>query len=135
MKDNYYSSLGSVLKDALTSEENPFDISYSQTAKCRTIGGRTERRPPSKITVEKKRIAVPSELLEDFAILNVLPGVPLEDCKRAWKILLKKYHPDTINNKNKQSDPNAVIRRVNNSYKKIEYWFKTGKILDSDNFN
>ena len=65
--------------------------------------------------------------------------------KKAWKHLLKKYHPDLIAGgisqqeaqKNVpqgivQEDFAAIIRRINRSYKRIEVWFLTGKIRDYD---
>ena len=135
MSDNYYGTLGNILKDALTSDEDPFDTLHKQSGKYRTIGGRMERKPPPLINTETKRVPVPPELVEDFAVLNVLPGVPLEDCKKAWKHLIKKHHPDLAAHGNTQIDPNDVIRRINNSYKKIEAWFKTGVILTAEQLN
>ncbi len=130
---NYYDKMGSVLRDALSSDEDPFEASLRPKGRYRKIGGRMERRPPPEINKEVERVPVPPELVEDFAILNVLPGVPLEDCKKAWKHLVKKHHPDLSGAQNKSVDiaqQNSVIRRINNSYKRIETWFKTGKILD-----
>ncbi len=135
---NYYDKLGSILSDALSSDEDPFKASLRSKGKYRKIAGRMERRPAPKVNKELKRIAVPPELVEDFAVLNVLPGVPLEDCKRAWKNLVKKYHPDLNSTQNERIDieqQNSVIRRINNSYKKIETWFKTGKILEEKDLN
>ncbi len=133
MSDNYYGTLGNILKDALASDEDPFEAAKKKAGKYRTIGGRMERRPPPKPNTETKRIPVPPELTEDFAVLNVLPGAPLEDCKRAWKLLIKKHHPDLVQNQPNQIDPNEVIRRINKSYRKIEAWFKTGVFSASEN--
>lgn len=137
-EENYYNKLGSVLRDALSSDEDPFEASVKPKGRYRTIGGRMERRPAPEINKETQRVPVPPELVEDFAILNVLPGVPLEDCKKAWKHLVKKHHPDLSNAQNADIDvelQNSVVRRINNSYKKIETWFKTGKILDDKDLN
>ena len=80
---------------------------------------------------------VPAALVEDFAVLQVLPGVPLDYCKKAWKHLLKKYHPDVIAEETSQQETAqqkaaAVVRRINRSYKRIEIWFLTGKVRDYD---
>ncbi len=138
MSDNYYDKLGFLLRDALASDDDPFEAARRPKGKYRTIAGRMERRPPPEIDKSVKRIAVPPELVEDFAILNVLPGVPLEDCKKAWKHLVKKHHPDLAHNNKipvNGQDENAVIRRINNSYKKIETWFTTGKLLTEKDLN
>ncbi len=138
MIDNYYDKLGFLLRDALASDEDPFEAARRAKGKYRTIGGRMERRPPPKIDKTVKRVAVPPELVEDFAVLNVLPGVPLEDCKKSWKHLVKKHHPDLAQNQAepiKGQDKNAVIRRINNSYRRIEAWFTTGKILADKDLN
>ncbi len=135
---NYYENMGNILSDALSSDEDPFKQGLRSKGKYRKIAGRMERRPPPKINKEVERVPVPPELVEDFAILNVLPGVPLEDCKRAWKNLVKKHHPDLTTAQNNDVDiekQNSVIRRINNSYKKIETWFKTGKILNQQELN
>ncbi len=137
MNDNYYEQMGSFLRDALNSDEDPFEASMQPKGRYRKMGGRMERRPPPDIDKSVERVPVPPELVEDFAVLNVLPGVPLEDCKKAWKHLVKKHHPDLNNEKNNEDIEfkNSVIRRINNSYKKIEEWFKTGKILTEKDLN
>ncbi|UTC66226.1 MULTISPECIES: J domain-containing protein [unclassified Treponema] len=136
MSKNYYNDMGNILRDALTSDEDPFAAaSEKSSGRYRTIGGRMERRPPPKINKETVRVAVPPELVEDFAVLNVLPGVPVDECKKSWKRLIKKYHPDFQSSSAKQVEANVIIRRINNSYRKIETWFKTGKILSEKDLN
>ena len=123
MSDDFYETIGRILSDSFSNDRDPFDIADKRTSTRRTI-----RRNENNIKKElNRRIPVPNELVEDFAILNVLPGVPLEDCKHAWKVLLKRLHPDV-------SDVNgggtsAIVIRINNSYRRIETWFNTGKII------
>ncbi len=135
MSGNYYNNIGNLLRDALTSDEDPFEAALQNKGKYRKTVSRMERRPPPKINTEKKRVPVPPELTEDFAVLNVLPGVPLEDCKKAWKHLIKKYHPDVVKTMNEQFNANEIICRINNAYRKIEVWFTTGKILTQRELN
>ncbi|AGT43404.1 J domain-containing protein [Treponema pedis] len=135
MSGNYYDEMGSILRDALTSDEDPFEAALRPKGKYRKTASRMERRPPPKINTEKKRIPVPPELIEDFAVLNVLPGVPLEDCKKAWKHLIKKHHPDIAQKTDNKFDTNEIICRINNAYRKIEVWFTTGKILTEKELN
>ena len=150
---DYYETLGSLLRDRLGTDDDPFEQAIEgRQGKYRSAGNKIERRVPKKRTykeperkVEPIRVPVPDALTEDFAVLQVLPGVPLDYCKKAWKHLLKKYHPDLIAGgisqqeaqKNVpqgivQEDFAAIIRRINRSYKRIEVWFLTGKIRDYD---
>ena len=43
--------------------------------------------------------------------------------------------PDVQSSPAKQAEANMIIRRINNSYRKIETWFKTGKILSEKDLN
>ncbi|UTC64929.1 J domain-containing protein [Treponema sp. OMZ 788] len=135
MSNNYYNDMGNILRDALTSDEDPFAAAQRSSGRYRTIGGRMERRPPPKIDKDSLRVPVPPELVEDFAVLNVLSGVPLDECKKSWKRLIKKHHPDFQDSPVKQAEANVIIRRINNSYRKIETWFKTGNILSEKDLN
>lgn len=133
MSDNYYKVIGDILRDSLIRDDDPFEKSAEPKMR-RTMGGIMEKRKPPKFTEEEKRVPVPPELIEDFAVLNVLPGSPLIECKRAWKRLLKKQHPD-IAKKQKDFSAESIVIRINNSYKKIETWFNTGKILTERELN
>lgn len=135
MNNNYYNKIGSILHDVLASDEDPFATENKEKGRYRKTQIDIERRPPPKINKEQKRIPVPPELIEDFAILNVLPGVPLEDCKKAWKHLLKKHHPDLANTENEKIEANKIIYRINNSFRKIDMWFKEGRILTEKELN
>ncbi|MGP1438854.1 MAG: J domain-containing protein [Treponema sp.] len=125
MSDDFYETIGRILSDSFSNDRDPFDVANKRTSVRRTI-----RRNENETNIETEmsnRVAVPNELIEDFAILNVLPGVPLEDCKHAWKVLLKRVHPDVSEvNGEKTSD---LVIRINNSYRRIETWFNTGKII------
>lgn len=152
MSDNnnndYYSAIGEFLNKNLTAEEDPFEqVKSRSSSRYRKMGNVMERRPAPKINYEDKKnnddgykhpeeklIPVPKDLVEDFAILQLLPGSSLDLCKSSWRRLLKKFHPDTVSNKKNITVEEAatVFRRVNNAYKRIEYWFDTGKILKID---
>ena len=125
MGDDFYETIGRILSDSFSNDRDPFDMADKRKSTRRTIiRNENEDNPRKEIN---RRIPVPNELIEDFAILNVLPGVPLEDCKHAWKVLLKKLHPD-VSNVNGGGTSDLVIR-INNSYRRIETWFNTGKII------
>ena len=151
---DYYETLGSLLRDRLGTDEDPFVLAAEERqGKYRAAGNKIERRVPrrnnnpdaeQKVQPEPVRVPVPAALTEDFAVLRVLPGVPLEYCKKAWKQLLKKYHPDLISDDQTspyiqdddtaqdkaRQEAAAIVRRINRSYKRIEVWFSTGKITN-----
>ncbi|MEL3906470.1 MAG: J domain-containing protein [Treponema sp.] len=134
MNADYYDTIGSILRDRLGTDADPFEQAVEgRQGRYRSAGNKIERRVPKQQTYkapEPVRVPVPEALVEDFAVLQVLPGVPLEYCKQAWKHLLKKYHPDFITDKSRLPECSAIIRRINRSYKRIEAWFLTGKIRD-----
>lgn len=125
MSDDFYETIGRILSDSFSNDRDPFDMADKRKSTRRTI-----RRNEDEDSIKKelnRRVPVPNELIEDFAILNVLPGVPLEDCKHAWKVLLKRLHPD-VSSVTEDGTSDLVIR-INNSYRRIETWFNTGKII------
>lgn len=125
MSDDFYETIGRILSDSFSNDRDPFDVADKRKSSRRTI-----RRDENEVNIKKevnRRVPVPNELIEDFAILNVLPGVPLEDCKHAWKVLLKRVHPDVSNSQGEATSD--IVIRLNNSYRRIETWFNTGKII------
>ena len=149
---DYYETIGSLLRDRLGTDDDPFERAVEERqGKYRSAGNKIERRVPKKriykeaepaVKTEPVRVPVPAVLTEDFAVLHVLPGVPLDYCKKAWKQLLKQYHPDHITadaalqddlqQESAQEKAAAIVRRINRSYKRIEVWFLTGKVRDYD---
>jgi DnaJ-domain-containing protein 1 len=72
--------------------------------------------------------AVPEELRGDFAELGVPFGASADECKTAYKQLLKKHHPDRHaghqGNMRKATEKSA---RVNAAFDRIERWRTTGQ--------
>jgi hypothetical protein len=70
----------------------------------------------------------PERLGKDFAELGLMPGASEEDCKAAYKQLLKKHHPDRHaghpGNMKKATERTA---RINAAYDRILRWRQTGK--------
>lgn len=142
--NDYYSAIGEFLNKNLSAEEDPFaKLKNNTRSRYRRMGNVMERRPAPKINYdekdeykkpEEKLVPVPKDLVEDFAVLQLLPGSSLELCKNSWRRLLKKFHPDTITTKKSITVEEAaqVVRRINNAYKRIEHWYETGKILNLD---
>ncbi len=142
---DYYDTLGSILRDRLNDDTDPFLEAIERregiyrteekkqeesVQKTKPSSFKVKQKPQTKPKSEPElvRVPVPPALIEDFAVLQVPSGVPLAYCKQSWKRLLKKYHPDFIEDVQAQVEAAAVIRRLNRSYKRIETWFLTGKI-------
>ncbi|GHV75752.1 hypothetical protein AGMMS49942_05730 [Spirochaetia bacterium] len=72
--------------------------------------------------------APPESLRRDFDELGLPFGAPADECKAAYKKLLKVHHPDrhTSNegNMKKATDKSA---RINAAYDRIEKWRETAK--------
>lgn len=126
-EENRYSKLGDFLRDRLSSDEDPFEAWDPLVGKRREAGNVRAREPRRTATVSRKRVAVPEELVEDFRTLGLPPGVSAEECKSAWRTLLKKHHPDANTGDSSGDSPHAQItRRVTESYRRIANWFETG---------
>lgn len=69
---------------------------------------------------------VPEELRRDFAELGLEPGASAEECKNAYKRLLKLHHPDRHagheGNMKKATEKSA---RINAAYDRIDKWRKS----------
>jgi DnaJ-domain-containing protein 1 len=72
---------------------------------------------------------VPEALRKDFEELGLPFGAGPEECKRAYKQLLKIHHPDRHaghpGNMKKATEKSV---RINASYQRIERWRETGKV-------
>ncbi len=124
---SFYDRLGNILRDRLDSDEDPFDAWEPHAGNTRQAGNSTERTPPPRAGTKPKRVAVPRELVEDFRVLGLAPGSGREECKGAWKTLLKENHPDVhALDPKKQAEANRTAIRINDSYRRIVRWFETG---------
>jgi DnaJ-domain-containing protein 1 len=126
---SFYDRLGNILRERLDSDADPFESWEPHTGKTRQAGNSRERTPPPRRSEGKKRIAVPPELVQDFAILGVQSGVSPEECKAAWKSLMKAHHPDKQNqNPGEQEKATRLSIRINDSYHRIKHWYQTGSL-------
>ena len=72
---------------------------------------------------EKDR-PVPEELRKDFAELGLKPDASMEECREAYKRLLKIHHPDRhAKHEGNMRKATAKTARVNASYERLEKWF------------
>jgi DnaJ-domain-containing protein 1 len=76
---------------------------------------------------DKKQNAgkIPEELKKDFAELGLEPDATLEECKEAYKKLLKIHHPDRHTkhdgNMKKATEKSA---QINAAYERLIRWFR-----------
>ena len=74
---------------------------------------------------DAKKSDIPIEVRNAFAELGLSTNASAEDCKEAYKKLLKKHHPDRHvkheGNMKKATDKSA---RVNTAYECLKKWFK-----------
>lgn len=125
---NMYDRLGDILRDRLDSDEDPFQTWEPHEGRHRQAGNMHERTPPQRAR-KKARIKVPDELVPEFMVLGLLPGVSLNECRTAWRTLLKKQHPDIhASSPDEEAYFTQKTRRITEAYRKIEYWYQTGKL-------
>lgn len=124
--EDMYDRLGDILRDRLANDEDPFETWDPHRGQERRAGNSRQRRPAPIRAAAPERVSVPPELVEDFRILGLLPGVSLPECRDAWKLLLKKHHPDR---NNQSSEATRISTHINNAYNRIVHWYKTGDVV------
>lgn len=65
----------------------------------------------------------PDDLLSAFSVLNVSVGAPLQECKSAYRKLIKKAHPDSSGN----YTDTMRFTHIKESYERIEKWYTEKK--------
>jgi DnaJ-domain-containing protein 1 len=137
--------LGSVLKSYINdgvdhlNKEKPFGRSHDDDynaayeelegfLKGEKADSGTEARPNADSRRQHRNRSVPSELKADFAELGLTPEATEEECKEAYKKLLKTHHPDRHSN-NPELIKNATEKsaRINAAYDRLEKWDKLYK--------
>jgi len=74
---------------------------------------------------EKKARPVPEEVRQDFAELGLTPDATAEECKEAYKRLLKIHHPDRhTNHDENMKKATDKAARVNAAYDRLVIWFR-----------
>ena len=101
---------------------NGKDARKSETGED-TTGGSSRNTAENDTAGRRRR--VPEELREDFAELGLTPEATAEECKEAYKRLLKLHHPDRHagheRNMEKATEKSA---RLNAAYDRLVKWFK-----------
>lgn len=85
----------------------------------------TKSQTQQKKQSSTKRCYVPFELYEDFKTLCLMPGTNLEECKIAYKSLLKKFHPDKFANEpEKQKEATEITSSITSAFTRIKIWYE-----------
>lgn len=64
---------------------------------------------------------IPDSLTDYYANLELPPGASHQEVKRAWKQLMKKYHPDLHSTDPKKREiANELTRRLNEAYRVLD---------------
>jgi DnaJ-domain-containing protein 1 len=136
-----FDRLGDVLKSYLNDEETPVfrkerrgdpDLEAAFEELDEFLNGgksfREGRGPGGPYRGNAGGMRVPETLKQDFAELGLLPGASEEECKAAYKKLLKLHHPDRHaghdGNMKKATEKSA---RINAAFDRIEKWRRTGQ--------
>lgn len=117
-----------------SNKEFKFDTSKQQSEYNKTENKqkhtykKTEQQKASskqKNQTSGKRYYVPFELYEDFKTLCLMPGTNLEECKIAYKSLLKKFHPDKFANEpEKQKEATEITSSITSAFTRIKTWYE-----------
>ncbi len=74
----------------------------------------------------RRRGDPPDKLREDFQILEVSFGAPLEEVRRSYKRLLRLHHPDRhASNPQKQQEATLLTQSLNGAYQRIAAWYQS----------
>ena len=92
-------------------------------------GGKSNKRDDEngrgEKSTERKR-PVTDEIRRDFAELGLEPNASVEECKEAYKKLLKTHHPDRhARHEENMKKATEKTARVNASYERLMKWFKS----------
>ena len=117
-----------------SNKEFKFDTSKQQSEYNKTENKqkhtykKTEQQKASskqKKQTSGKRYYVPFELYEDFKTLCLMPGTNLDECKVAYKSLLKKFHPDKFANEpEKQKEATEITSSITSAFTRIKTWYE-----------
>ena len=130
--------LGTVIKSYLGDTEIPwkreepshrrdpdFDAAYEELDDFLKGKNGKESRQSEKQASEKRTKPLTDEIRGDFAELGLKPDATAEECKEAFKKLLKIHHPDrhAMHGENLKKATEKTTR-INAAYKRLSEWFR-----------
>ena len=112
--ENLFERFGSMLKDYID-DEGFQNADRVQTAQVHRL----------QENINETHNAVPAQLLEDFKTLGFTGYADFLSCKKRYKNLLQKHHPDKYVSFAEEQKKVAVITiKIYDDFKNIEQWFK-----------
>ncbi len=79
-------------------------------------------------TEDESKSPQEKRLEESYRILNLSPKATFEEVKKAYKSLIKKYHPDKYpNDEYRRKNAEEFTRLLNKAYEELESYFGTVK--------
>ena len=124
--DRFFDKLGDLLRsiiqeepeDNINQKDPDFKAAWEEIDEFLKTGH--NRQPSSANSRPVKDIPVPEGYKQDFINLEVLPTASLEEVRRSYKKLLRKYHPDRhADNPQKQQMATRITQKLNASYQRI----------------
>ncbi len=118
-------------KDTDTHEEAAHKVPGGENG-TKNMHGTVHTETGKRFTDKKARgfvyKAVPARLLEDFKTLGFASPADFSSCKKRYKNLLQKYHPDKYASSAEEQKKAADITiKIHNAFKNIEQWFKQNR--------
>ena len=114
------------LNEFLNSEREQQRKTYTWSDPHEKFGTSNSRSYEAK---SQTKPTIPESLRKDFEELGLPFGAGEEECKAAYKRLLKIHHPDRHaghpGNMKKATEKSS---RINAAYQRIEMWRQTGKV-------
>ncbi len=89
---------------------------------------RTGQRTRAQHSRPSARPTVPEELRGDYGNLECPPGASMDEVRKAYKRLIRQYHPDRFaNDPKKLAYATEITQKLNQSYQRIKRWTETGR--------
>ena len=108
----------SYINDDVSKRDPDLDAAYEELDDfLQGTGSRGKARKQAK--------PVPEEIRKAFVELGLEPDASLEECKEAYKKLLKAHHPDRHAQDQENMDKaTGKTARLNAAYERLEGWFR-----------
>ncbi len=89
----------------------------------------TGQRTRSHYSRPSAHPTVPEELRTDYGNLEVSPGASMDEVRKAYKRIIRQYHPDRFaKDPKKLAYATEIAQKINQSYQRIKKWSETGKL-------
>lgn len=124
--DRFFDKLGNLLRsiireepeDNINQRDPDLKTAWEEIDEFLKTGHSRQRNSDRNRPIEN--IPIPKGCKQDFINLEVHPAASLEEIRRSYKKLLRKYHPDRhADNPQKQKMATRITQELNVSYQRI----------------